>query len=294
MSLLSGILGGAGALGSLISGGINAGITAKQNKIANAQNDRNYALAKDISERNLGLQKSQFQYQQDLQNQIFQREDNSVQRRARDMEAAGLSKTLAAGGGAGAGAIVGQTEPQQEMYQKEAYNKYDPQLQLITDNAVTTANSMIQQAQNVGITNAQRALIGAQAGKVKSDQIKADQETLNLQTENLVKKAQLDMTPTMRKKLESEIAQNYAQQRLINQNFSDTHYNSELRKSLGTTTDKKNMFGELAEMGVTTTQKAVGDTVRWIQDKYNELRGDKRPKQQIKDQRYGAPGNMGS
>lgn len=294
MSLLSGILGGVGALGSIVTGGINAGITAKQNQIANAQNDRNYALAKDISERNLGLQKSQFQYQQDLQNQIFQREDNSVQRRARDMEAAGLSKTLAAGSGSGAGAIVGQTEPQQEMYQKEAYNKYDPQLQLITDNAVTTANSMIQQAQNVGITNAQRALIGAQAGKVKSDQIKADQETLNLQTENLVKKAQLDMTPTMRKKLESEIAQNYAQQRLINQNFSDTHYNSELRKSLGTTTDKKNMFGELAEMGVTTTQKAVGDTVNWIKQKYDELRGDKRPKQQIKDQRYGAPGNMGS
>lgn len=49
---------------------------------------------------------------QKLQNQIFKREDSAVQRRARDMEAAGLSKTLAAGDGAGAGAVVNTQAPE--------------------------------------------------------------------------------------------------------------------------------------------------------------------------------------
>lgn len=50
----------------------------------------------------------------ELQQQIFQREDTAVQRRAADLEAAGLSKTLAAGGGAQAGSVVSMNAPKME------------------------------------------------------------------------------------------------------------------------------------------------------------------------------------
>lgn len=50
-----------------------------------------------------------FDYQKNLQNQIFEREDNAVQRRMVDLKAAGLNPNLAAGSTAGAGAVVGRS-----------------------------------------------------------------------------------------------------------------------------------------------------------------------------------------
>lgn len=71
---------------------------------------------------NFGMQWQNLQYQKDLQERIFQREDNSVQRRAADLEAAGLSKTLAAGAGAGAGQVI-QTKAPQVSPQAGALNE---------------------------------------------------------------------------------------------------------------------------------------------------------------------------
>lgn len=45
-------------------------------------------------------QQKQFEYDQNLQQTMFEREDNAVQRRAADLQAAGLSQTLAAGSAA--------------------------------------------------------------------------------------------------------------------------------------------------------------------------------------------------
>lgn len=67
-----------------------------------------------LAEENFKLQKEQYQYQKDLQNKIFEREDNAVKRAAADLQGAGLSKTLAAGSGAGAGAVVSTSAPQKQ------------------------------------------------------------------------------------------------------------------------------------------------------------------------------------
>lgn len=69
---------------------------------------------------NLRLQKKNLAYQKQIQQQIFDREDNAVQRRSADLEAAGLSKTLAAGGAAQAGAVVKTTAPQLEGFGEHA------------------------------------------------------------------------------------------------------------------------------------------------------------------------------
>ncbi len=68
-----------------------------------------------IANQNLNFQRQNLDYQKELQKQIFEREDNAVQRRAKDLEASGLSKTLAAGSAANAGSVVGTTAPQNQF-----------------------------------------------------------------------------------------------------------------------------------------------------------------------------------
>lgn len=64
--------------------------------------------------KNFNLQKENLAYQKDLQNKIFAREDNAVQRRVNDLIKAGLSPTLAAGSSAGAGSVVSTSAPQRK------------------------------------------------------------------------------------------------------------------------------------------------------------------------------------
>ena len=82
------------------------GSAAAQTKMNYDINQKNYDLALKNYQFNKDSYLQNFEYQKNLQQQLFGREDNAIQRRAADMEKAGLSKTLAAGDGAGAGSVV--------------------------------------------------------------------------------------------------------------------------------------------------------------------------------------------
>ncbi|HIV98406.1 MAG TPA: hypothetical protein IAB12_01330 [Candidatus Ornithospirochaeta avicola] len=67
------------------------------------------------SYKNYELQKDNLEWQKYVQNQNWERADTAVQRRAADLQAAGLSKTLAAGSGAETGDVVSTSAPQSSI-----------------------------------------------------------------------------------------------------------------------------------------------------------------------------------
>lgn len=106
-------------------------------------------------QKNYELQQENLAYQKDLQRQIFGREDNSVWRRTQDLIRAGLSPTLAAGQGAGAGTAISTTAPQLQN--------------LKTDLNIPAVLGMIKMGQDISMTIEQKKLIQNQALKAGAD-----------------------------------------------------------------------------------------------------------------------------
>lgn len=90
-------------------------------------------------------------YQKDLQRDIFNREDNSIQRRVADLKSAGLSPVLAAGQGANAGSVIRTDAPQ------------------IEGNPLQNAMQLMTMQENIDNTKAQRDLIKAQTAGARAD-----------------------------------------------------------------------------------------------------------------------------
>lgn len=158
---------------------------------------------------NYFLQKENLDWQKSAQQTTWQREDTAVQRRAKDLEAAGLSKTLAAGGSAQTSGPISTTAPQFEgvgggidkaamalnlMRQKAEIAKtyadteaIKLQGQLAIDQAAktrqdTSASAQLtplnvarvaQEIKNMGVDNARKE-VEVQASKVGLDQAKVD------------------------------------------------------------------------------------------------------------------------
>lgn len=96
MGIISNFL---GALPSIVSGGSQLAGAVSGIKT----NDLNYRL-----------QQENLAYQKMLQQTVFNREDNAVQRRVADLKKAGLSPTLAAGSAASAGSVIGTSASRKE------------------------------------------------------------------------------------------------------------------------------------------------------------------------------------
>lgn len=166
-ALIGGLAAGAlGLFGSAMTNATNAQSTRDTNRV-NAQ----------IASNNLD-------YQREYNEQIFAREDNAVQRRAADLEAAGLSKTLAAGSPASAG---GSASAPLNMHREES----GPPAQDVFSAGITSANAvanMITTAQAQQLQNEKtRAEIDQQTiiNQYLADQILADLDNKKASTDSI-------------------------------------------------------------------------------------------------------------
>ena len=98
-----------------------------------------------------------FDYQKSLQNQVFAREDNSVQIRMEDLKAAGLNPNLAAGSAAGAGSVVGRSNTPS-----------------ISGNPIGTGLDMAQHVQQLRAQRTQNEILKNEQERTKAEAAIAD------------------------------------------------------------------------------------------------------------------------
>jgi len=152
---------GAQGLGSVLSAGGGLLTALGWDKTAN----RNLAFQKDAFGRTFKNQLGVQQYQRELQDTLFEREDNAVQRRVADLQAAGLSPVLAAGSAAGAGPAVSISSAKKDAPQKS------PQASLMKMEALA-------RMADISKTMAETHLLTSQA-KSASVKAKVDAETVD-------------------------------------------------------------------------------------------------------------------
>lgn len=115
------------------------------------------------NERNIDMQRENLAYQRDLQQQIFNREDTAVQRRVKDLKAAGMNPLLAAGGAASSGAAVQTTAPHSD----------NPDF-----NFMGNMLALKRQSTDISMTKAQQELVNEQRRGVEKEN-KLKQKTID-------------------------------------------------------------------------------------------------------------------
>jgi hypothetical protein len=143
----------ASAGASLVDSFVNKGTSDANRNAQEAANSANLALARE-----------QFDYQKELNATQMQREDNAYQRKVADLEAAGLSRALALGGGAssspGHTVSLGSTVAPQESYRSElspAIQKTLAVRQMMQDYSMSKSQAKILEANAVVAANEAKA-----------------------------------------------------------------------------------------------------------------------------------------
>lgn len=196
-------------LGSIINAGIGLGTN-----IYNAKQQ------KELNEKQLALSREQFEYNKQLQQKIFEREDNAVQRKSEDLLKAGINPMLAGNtGGASAGAIVGSSA-------------------MSAGNAAPQMNAEAMKVGNIlnGIYDAMSAKQNLQMSQVQIDKLKSDiltdaQRRTNMQSENLKTIQDTDTSKATAERTRQETQNLQTTQDKIRKETEELTYNLDLSKN---------------------------------------------------------------
>lgn len=137
---------------------------------------------------NYANQQENLEYQKKLQQQVFEREDTSVARRAQDLQNVGLSKTLAAGEGASSGAVISTKAPELNVMDR-----------------VATGLGYAQQVANIEKTNADTANAYIQGRVMEDNLVTAEYERAYLQVKTSMEAGLVDMLPITKQQKQASL-----------------------------------------------------------------------------------------
>ena len=236
-----------GSMWQAIGDSINGGINATANMVG-ALGGLGVGIAQtvlndNIAKENLDFQKDVYNYQKQLQREIFQREDNAIRRRAADIAAAGGNPATAweQNTGAGAGSPVSVTAPHRDYYD----------MSLIQSSLVQLQEAGRQFRQN-RIDDATIRNLDAQTGKTNTETATEILRQLQIQADTARTEKERDYIEQQIKSLEHDLFLS-AEQGLRLNDYKNTLYNSGdamLHSILPDFDNDSSMFKYIAEIGL--------------------------------------------